>query len=724
MSIVSLNYGIDLFLWTDSARVDMVKLIQGNQHNGVGHDSTKQFNCPRVPSRRVRSRMMTSAAALTLAAAAAPALAQTNPYLLTYDLRVDGTGAKQATVHDVGDIVTLDLFAHVYGTDGDLTNDAFQNTFGSFESSNGGLLGDLVGLIPPAPFNATYQTGQQSDLDGDGDLDLGTLATNNFNAFYFVRSATRVASDPNSDLFIGQVRFTVTSLSGDFTDVNWLPGSCMVPGGITEGAVAFPDGDNPPPGPGGPFFLPGTDPRVYTGAPVTIRVGDAGTPPTDTLLASLTLPTDQTTYEWSTGNLIVPGTVQINSGGTFHQTGGTASFNSLDNTIADGGVLNLESGTLNANTIILTGSSGGISQNGGSLNAVYVRLKSSSSPANYTLNDGSLSATALVIGIDGNGTFVQNSGSASISRLQVLTQGSTATYQLNGGQLDASAAYVCYTTIPGGQDYPGTGSVTQSGGSATFGNLSIGVHGTYTLSGGSLTINKTLKNYGTIDLANAPVTLTAGPTSFLDFSRGQFLNTSSATVTGVSGSLMNFAAGYDPLTAIGHFFSDGLVHINGQPLVIPATATVHGSGSIEGDVTNQGAIAPGNSPGEIDIVGSYTQDFSASMLMELAGNTSDQFDILTVNGTASLGGDLSVALLDGYVPSPTDQFQIVTAGSLNGSFANALTGIDLPGGHFDVLYSPTGVTLANFTSVPEPAALTLIASALVFGSLRRRRKLR
>jgi hypothetical protein len=45
------------------------------------------------------------------------------------------------------------------------------------------------------------------------------------------------------------------------------------------------------------------------------------------------------------------------------------------------------------------------------------------------------------------------------------------------------------------------------------------------------------------------------------------------------------------------------------------------------------------------------------------------------------------------------------------------------GGRFDVLYSPTSVTLANFQAVPEPAAAGLVGLAAMglIGGRRRRR---
>src|SRR5439155_27044776 len=135
-------------------------------------------------------------------------------------------------------------------------------------------------------------------------------------------------------------------------------------------------------------------------------------------------------------------------------------------------------------------------------------------------------------------------------------------------------------------------------------------------------------------------TLNLGDNCFGDFTRGQILNATHATFTGGVGSLMNFAHGFDPYTQIGTIHTQGLIHTSGEPLVIPPAKRVGGSGTIDADVTNQGTLAPGNSPGAITITGSYAQASDASLEMEIAGTASDQFDRLSITGAASLGGML------------------------------------------------------------------------------------
>jgi hypothetical protein len=52
--------------------------------------------------------------------------------------------------------------------------------------------------------------------------------------------------------------------------------------------------------------------------------------------------------------------------------------------------------------------------------------------------------------------------------------------------------------------------------------------------------------------------------------------------------------------------------------------------------------------------------------------------------------------------------------------ANSLR-IDVAGGRFDVIYSPTSVTLANFVATPEPTmGLWVIACSALMGRRQRR----
>ena len=76
------------------------------------------------------------------------------------------------------------------------------------------------------------------------------------------------------------------------------------------------------------------------------------------------------------------------------------------------------------------------------------------------------------------------------------------------------------------------------------------------------------------------------------------------------------------------------------------------------------------------------------------GPGDDQFDRVLVGGTATLGGALAVSLADNFVPVPGDSFQILTAGTLAGTFA----AVTAPAG-MAVTYSNNSVYLVVTSTV-------------------------
>ncbi|TWU27744.1 hypothetical protein [Bythopirellula polymerisocia] len=75
---------------------------------------------------------------------------------------------------------------------------------------------------------------------------------------------------------------------------------------------------------------------------------------------------------------------------------------------------------------------------------------------------------------------------------------------------------------------------------------------------------------------------------------------------------------------------------------------------------NGGTIAPGESPGNTHVMGDLTIN-SGSLQIELGGTGAGEFDQLTIDGMATLGGSLDVLLLDDFQPSLGQFFQFVTA---------------------------------------------------------------
>jgi hypothetical protein len=175
------------------------------------------------------------AAAIAAAAAGSAALTATPACAeLVIDLRAvtlngqplaGGSTAERVVVAAVGDQVGIDVYAVVSGANA-VNDEAFQSIHGSFFSSNGGLLGDLVGATV-APFNGSGSTnGVQIDHEVDGDLDVGPAGAfdgeGTAGQFFIARSSIMerdgavVATDPAAEEFrISTLTWTAKTDAGE-----------------------------------------------------------------------------------------------------------------------------------------------------------------------------------------------------------------------------------------------------------------------------------------------------------------------------------------------------------------------------------------------------------------------------------------------------------------------------------------------------------------------------
>jgi len=141
-----------------------------------------------------------------------------------------------------------------------------------------------------------------------------------------------------------------------------------------------------------------------------------------------------------------------------------------------------------------------------------------------------------------------------------------------------------------------------------------------------------------------------------------------------------------------YVFDEGLVSVGGT-LSIGAGSTASGDGTIDGNVTNNGLVAPGASPGALNIEGDYAQSAAGTLHIELAGVVpGTQYDQLLITGDAMLDGTLEVSLLGGFVPSPGQSYTLLTAADVDGTFSIEMLP-SVPGRIFDVIYNPQSVVL-------------------------------
>jgi hypothetical protein len=158
--------------------------------------------------------------------------------------------------------------------------------------------------------------------------------------------------------------------------------------------------------------------------------------------------------------------------------------------------------------------------------------------------------------------------------------------------------------------------------------------------------------------------------------------------------------------------------------VVGTGGVISGSGSIEGDLENpSGTVAPGNSPGVLTVTGDYEQGADGAIAIEIGGTEFGlEYDQLNVEGNIVLeGGSLEVALVDNFLPTAGDQFDILGFAALQGSFDTVQLPELAAGLAWDQSALHTDGLLA--VGVPEPAAMALWAVgtvALILGTRRRR----
>jgi len=157
--------------------------------------------------------------------------------------------------------------------------------------------------------------------------------------------------------------------------------------------------------------------------------------------------------------------------------------------------------------------------------------------------------------------------------------------------------------------------------------------------------------------------------------------------------------------------NSGTIDVNGNSILTIDTGTlenlaagtinVFGTGTIAlantGIFSDSGTTNFGLSPGSLTIGGDMIRGDTAFMLFELGGLTAGVggFDQLTVTGELTAGGTLDVVEFGGFDVAAGDNFSIVEAGTLTGSFRE-ISGLDVGGGvALDAVQSATGVTLTG-----------------------------
>ncbi|MGO7042663.1 autotransporter outer membrane beta-barrel domain-containing protein [Rhizobium acaciae] len=409
--------------------------------------------------------------------------------------------------------------------------------------------------------------------------------------------------------------------------------------------------------------------------PVTVSVGSGLIGASGTLPGVLTIQNGSVLNSTSSTRL----GITSNSTGIVTVTGANSQWNVTAGTFSIGftgaGTLNIENGgqvTVAAGTVL--GGAGTASgtlnvSGGGTLQTQSLRGGPGASQANF--NNGILRATGA------NATFINGFSGSELNLLAGGLTIDTAGFavgtdaasgfsgvgglSVTGGgvfSLLANSIYTGETQIDFGS------SLALSGAGAVANSRRIVADGAFDVSAAAAPTIQSLAGRGTVLLGPQTLTIANGNDTFA----GVIGGTGGLTVTGGSQTLSGVNT-YTGATTV----SGGRLAVNGSitsPVTTSGAGILGGIGTIFGDVTNAGTIAPGNSIGTLTIAGNYTGTGGTLEIEAELGGDASPSDRLVVTGNTAGTTDVKVVNLGGGGAQTVEGIKIVDVGGTSaGSFS-------------------------------------------------------
>jgi T5SS/PEP-CTERM-associated repeat protein len=347
-----------------------------------------------------------------------------------------------------------------------------------------------------------------------------------------------------------------------------------------------------------------------------------------------------------------------------------------------------------------------------------------------TLMTSSGAGGSNIIGVFGgsNGMVTITGPGSTWNNSNGLTVGNSGNGTLliaNGGSFTNTG-----TSLGGGFAASGTAAVTGAGSTWTdSGSTNVGSTGAGALTiqnGGNLTSGTALirglnSGSGQVLVAGAGSTwtVTTGPLT-IGLPEGGF-TTGPTTLTIIPGGTVNVAHAINldansTLNFLGGTLSAAEIGLNGLQFLgqFQWTAGTLHVGIFRKSLTNQGGIlAPGHSAGRTTIDGNYIQQAAGAMEIQIGGTVAGtQYDDVDISGFATLGGELQLSLINGFIPTAAQTFTVLDSSSITGAFSNVANGqrigVGDGSGSFLVNYGSgsafdhTQVTLSGFQVVALP----------------------
>jgi hypothetical protein len=417
----------------------------------------------------------------------------------------------------------------------------------------------------------------------------------------------------------------------------------------------------------------------------------------------------------------LPGTININS--TLNTDGQvTSSPNGSWTEVGafGGGTINIAGLWTGIDTTIYTSSGGTINVNDGMTGSFnFVETLNGLNITGGTIVDSQLVGTfsldsnenlpftgVAVLGQDYGDQYLQYNGLPANEQ-----EGDFANITLNGSTLTINAGSV-KSTLP----------------QATIeGLLEVGTHAI-------------IQGYGNI----LPGTLPASDSVYIDADgvlaasvSGQALSVGVPIINvggiGVSpGAVLNITSGLTMLG--GNVQCDGTLNFTGSSTLTFYTGKLTGDGVLNTNLFNTGrtlgypsfinfysTVSPGDTVGTLAINGNYTQSNLGIFDVALGGyGAGVNTGLLSITGSASLGGTIEVDLVNGFGPQIGDVFTVMTTGlGVTGAFANFTSN------NGSLIYTVDyglndNIVEVTIVSVPEPRGVGLLSCGGV-ALLRRRR---
>jgi T5SS/PEP-CTERM-associated repeat protein/autotransporter-associated beta strand protein len=435
---------------------------------------------------------------------------------------------------------------------------------------------------------------------------------------------------------------------------------------------------------------------VVPGVGTTVNISTAGAPGNTPVVLGVTAPASATAGVITVGQGgAVPGILTIQNGSSLTSSsasrlGGAAFTTGIATITGPGsqwtvagsfhigflgsGILNIENGgQFNAGTAILgnfANSSGTLNiGSGGTLRAQALRGGAGASQANF--NDGILRATAA------NATFVNGFSGTELNLLAGGLTIDTAGFAVGtdaasgfsgvggltvtgGGvfSLQASSIYTGETQI----DFGSGLALSGAGGIAS--SSRVVADGIFNVSAATTPTIQSLAGSGSVLLGAQTLTITNANDTF----GGVIGGTGGLTVTGGNQTLSGVNTYTGATTVTG-----GRLSVNGSitsPVATSGTGILGGAGTIFGDVTNAGTIAPGNSIGTLTVAGNYIGSGGTLGIETVLGGDASPSDRLVVTGNTAGTTNVTVSNLGGGGAQTVEGIKIIDVGGTSvGSFS-------------------------------------------------------